>query len=48
VIDLVVTLPDAGDTAPIPLSMVREVALEVDQVRVDEPPLATAVGWAEN
>ena len=44
----VVTLPACGVTAPIPLSMVTEVAFEVDQLSVDLPPAATAVGCAEN
>jgi len=48
VLILVVTLPDAGDTEPIPLSIVSEVAFEVDQVRVEVPPDDTAVGEAEN
>jgi len=47
-IGLVVTLPEAGDTEPIPLSIVSEVAFDVDQVRVDVPPDDTAVGEAEN
>ena len=41
-------LPDAGDTEPTPWSIVSEVAFEVDQVSVDEPPEETAVGEAEN
>lgn len=45
---LTVTLPDAGDTGPTLLSIVNDVAFEVDQVRVDVPPAATAVGDAEN
>lgn len=32
----------------MPWSMVSEVAFEVDHVKVDEPPLATVVGEAEN
>ena len=42
------TLPDAGVTEPMLLSMVSEVAFEVDQVSVDVPPEETAVGEAEN
>ena len=48
VLILVVTLPDAGVTEPMPLSIVSEVAFEVDQVRVEVPPDDTAVGEAEN
>ena len=48
VIGLVVTLPEAGDTEPILLSIVSEVAFDVDHVRVDVPPDDTAVGEAEN
>jgi len=48
VIGLVVTVPDAGDTEPMPLSIVSEVAFEVDQVKVEVPPDDTAVGEAEN
>jgi|SRR5215471_4636530 len=48
VLILVVTVPDAGDTEPIPLSILSEVAFDVDQVRVEVPPDDTAVGEAEN
>ena len=48
VLILVVTLPDAGVTEPMPLSIVSEVAFEVDQVKVEVPPDDTAVGEAEN
>jgi hypothetical protein len=44
----VVTVPEAGGTEPMPLLMVREVAFAVDQVSVDLPPAATAVGCAES
>jgi hypothetical protein len=45
----VVTLPAAGvGTAPIPLLMLKDVALEVDHVSVEVPLLATVVGNAEN
>lgn len=48
VMGLVVTLPDAGDTEPIPLLIVSEVAFAVDHVSVEVPPDFTAVGKAEN
>lgn len=43
-----VTLPLAGASCPVTLLIVREVALDVDHVRVAEPPFNTAVGKAES